>query len=510
MPGIGPEYVTEKTREGNDTLVVIRDGKRLPLHSTAYPSRESESFRENFDPDRYDLLVVLGTGLGYHLTHLREILRRYKAVVLIDALGGLAERIAANPMTRFLTESAAVRLVHGLPAKDAALAAGGMIDLDSARGVSVLEHPASMRIFPDYYGLVKDSLKRRIDRSAGNMATKKRFGMRYLRNALLNLRDAPEDRPVAALTGAFSGYPAVVVSSAPSVMAHIEAIMARRDEAVLVAVDSALPLMRHYGVSPDMIVIVDPQPYVREHILGSDFRDALAVYSLTSMPLPGLFRNRFCSLNSHPVSQIADRLSGGTTGSVDSATGTVAGDALRCALLAGASAVAMAGFDFSFPRYEIYARGTSYQNRYSLYFQNRLKPVESQNLDYIMKSSGAYRVSGKFTRRSLAGYRDSLSRYAGESAGRVFSINGTGLAVPGIPEASLDEFFARWGRGPVPKKELTASVLAKCARLSDFLRPGDVKSAFDDEGIFTAAAEEALGAPAPAQRKRIKALAGRL
>ena len=65
-------YEIIKTRQGLESLVVSAGGKEYPLHSRVNPERDGDLFRGKLDPSRYDLLIVLGTGLGYHLLPVRE------------------------------------------------------------------------------------------------------------------------------------------------------------------------------------------------------------------------------------------------------------------------------------------------------------------------------------------------------------------------------------------------------------------------------------------------------
>jgi hypothetical protein len=151
----------------------------------------------------------------------------------------------------------------------------------------------------------------------------------------------------------------------------------------------------------------------------------------------------YVTLNSHPVSQVIDDLFPGAVGSVDSGTGSVAGDALNFCIYAGFSNIAMTGFDFSFSGNNIYARGTAYQKRYSAYFNNRLHTAETFNADYIFKSSSAFMHKGKYTRKSFIGYKDSMEQFIGKNnISHVYSINGRGIPVKNVEKISLEKFVS--------------------------------------------------------------------
>jgi hypothetical protein len=148
-------YSIVKTTQGQETVFVRSGGRELYLHSKVSPEREADLFAGRFDPGRYDVLIVLGCGLGYHLMPLRELLDRYSEVIIIDVLPGIEKAIDRNGLTSFLATSPRVTILSGTSAADAAAILSAKIDMDRIRGISVLEHPASIRAFGDYYDSIR-------------------------------------------------------------------------------------------------------------------------------------------------------------------------------------------------------------------------------------------------------------------------------------------------------------------------------------------------------------------
>jgi hypothetical protein len=66
-----------------------------------------------------------------------------------------------------------------------------------------------MRLFPAYYGEVKRAIERIIARKAGQGATKKALGLRYLQNAIDNIAGMERARPVSPCSGHFRVSPAL-------------------------------------------------------------------------------------------------------------------------------------------------------------------------------------------------------------------------------------------------------------------------------------------------------------
>lgn len=499
-PGI-ISYKIMKTRQGLDTLVVSSGGKEYPLHSTVNPERDAGLFRGRLDPARYDFLIVLGTGLGYHLLPVREEGGGFRQIILIDILDGISRCISRNSMTSFLMEDSRVTLVEGQSVHDVEIFLAGAMDMDRIKGVSVLEHPASIRVFTSYYDKIKKVIEKLIAIKAGNRATREAFGGLFVRNILKNIGSLGRMKPVRGLYGCAENCPAIVIGSGPSLDEQIPLLKKHKDRAFLIAVDSALPALLGSGISPDMVISIDPQPYCAEHFLNCDMGGAVPVFSISSCPAMVEKYGGCLSLNSHPFAQLTEKVYGDSIGSVDSSTGSVAGDAVNLCLKCGFRAVGLIGLDFSFSDYRIYARGTAYQRRYAGYFQDRFSTVEGSNARYILKSSGGLRHEGKFTRRSFRHYQQALEMFIEKNGiSNLYSLNPRGLPLQGVPLMDIGEYMERFsGSGPV-KKELVKAAWSRSARIDPDPLVNALKSALGT-GIFDGIMEASLGAGAIVGKK---------
>jgi len=486
-------YTIENARDGKPTLRVRAGDRDVLIHSAYHPLADARVLEESFNPDRYDILVVLGAGLGYHLAPLREIAGRYRRVVVIDALPGLEAEIARVPESAFLAAGGTITLLAGLALSAAEEALTPLLDMEDARGIQVLEHPQSLRALPDYYREIRSVIERILNRGAGDLATRSALGLRFFKNAAANLARLGMHRPARTLAGRFAGLPALAVTSGPTLAKHLAELCEHQKRLFIIAVDSALPVLLRAGVAPDFCVSIDPQPYIVEHFMRAPESAALPLVSVTSEPRVFARAPGFVSLNTHPVSQFLEEAFPGAVGSFHSATGTVAGDAVRTALLMGFGAVGLAGFDFSFPSLEIYARGTAYQDRYAAIFQERFSPVETRNLRYVMQSSGGVRAGALYSRKSFLRYRESLEDLVLSKAEcPIQAIAPAGVPLRGAPALSLEEFIARHAGPVIDKRTVVRGVQDGTAPLEDAFTLRDIARLADD-GVTARLAAASLG-----------------
>ena len=491
-------YRIENTRSGLPTLIVETDGRLTPMHSKIDPQREPATAPSDIDPARHDFLVVLGCGLGYGLASLASRIHEFSHVVIVERLAGMKNIISANGNTMFLAGSANVTFIEEQDPAAVQEILGGLISLDTIRGIRILEHPQSLRIFPDYYSEIRRCVTSLIDRKAGSAGAKRVFGSRYLRNGLMNLACKDLFCPVSALFGAYPSMDAVVVTSGPGLEESLDLLRIYQESVLVVAADSSLPVLSGAGIHADYVLAVDPQAYITEHFAGVYRSSPDLILSLSGYAGTASMKRwseggcgLYLSMNSHPLCQIINELFPERIGDLDSRTGNVAGDAVLLALRMNVKRAALVGFDFSFPGGRIYARGSAYQRRYSSILNSRLRPVETSNMNYI-RQGGTVREQNVSTRRSFLQYRGSLHDMARrEGADKLFHVREKGLSIAGMSEVALIDFLRDTNPGcdkTVLRRDLrekgeSLRTGISMRRLRNFLLRDDVFEALLDESL---------------------------
>ncbi len=399
------EYYLELTKEQYHTLRVKgEDGTVRYLHSKYHPTKESAYLKDIVNPLKYDTCIILGTGLGYHLAYLYEIIDSFTQIICIDIHNYLSECEVAIPHNiKSFLQHPKVHTIIVDPHNTSLLFT--MVQLQYTKGVQVIEHPASINAFPNYFTTIKQTLQNIIEKSISNELTVSFFAYRYLKNALCNLIRLPVCYPVVQFKNIHYNEPCIIVAPGPSLDAIAEYIRTSYDTTYIIAVDSAVkPLLQHQ-IIPDYSISIDPQPIVHAHTFGTHVQSRI-ITTLTAHPLT-FASPAILSLNTHPVCQLIEELSPGAIGSIDSKTGTVLGDAIQFALLAGFNPIIIAGADFSFPQLTTYARHTEYHFRYAL-AHNRMSPLETQSVNYIFKSSKRTNVNTQYTRKVFMNYHTAI------------------------------------------------------------------------------------------------------
>lgn len=105
-------------------------------------------------------------------------------------------------------------------------------------------------------------------------------GKKILSNYLANFPALKLARKAVALFGRFKGVPAVICGASPSLEKDIETIRAWENRGLILAGGSALNVLSSFGVQPDMIACIDPEPPLERFL------------AQTAIEVPFFYQNR--------------------------------------------------------------------------------------------------------------------------------------------------------------------------------------------------------------------------
>lgn len=428
-------YSILPSKEAYPTLRVRgEDGTMRYIHSKYYPSKESAFLHDIVNPEKYDSLIIIGIGLGYHLLYLCDKVHLYRQIICIDIHDYLTDAKIPHEIQSFLKHSSIQR--HIVPPGEPEQLLN-VLQLDYAKGVQVIEHPALFNAFPSSLYGIKSIISKIVQKSISHQLTASYFSYRYFKNALLNIRKLHACYPVQQYRNSHSHQPCIVIAPGPSLEGLLQPIYRHREKVCIIAADSAVSILLSHNIQPDYIVSVDPQPIVHAHLFSQHYHCKL-ITTLTAHST-AFCKPAIVSLNTHPVCQLIDELFPHAIGSVDSKTGTVLGDALCFAVLAGFNPIGIAGADFSFPHYTTYSRCTEYQYRYAL-SHTRAVPLETSNINYIMYASRKNVVNQKYSRKVFVQYRDAIdAMFPPETT--VYHIHPIGLKLSTAVHISILDFL---------------------------------------------------------------------
>ena len=196
-----------------------------------------------------------------------------------------------------------------------------------------------------------------------NEEARQRLAPMYLEHTLRNLPALAGSADVSALDGVAAGDPLVVCGAGPSLDRLLPELLAGRDRAWYVALDTSVRPLLAAGIVPDLVVSIDPTPMNGRHLLNLPTRRRpwlVAEMSLDPSAMTGFHRRTFaCRVNRADPWPWLEALDVAPT-SVR-AWGSVLTTACDVVMRMQPSRVAFAAVDLAYTNGQPYCRGTAFE-----------------------------------------------------------------------------------------------------------------------------------------------------
>ena len=454
---LAPEDLIAETAASGDPTLVCRG---VYLHSKRDPRREAQRLVESATGNANaaggngagDPALVLGFALGYAAAALGASAVGKPIIVVEKHPLILKQALALCDLRPFLSQNR-LAFVLGSGDSDGSDTAGVTAALSlfkSTPGVPplVIQNRALTGLDEEWYAAVEERIKTWNSRTNVNRATQKRFGKRWVRNLAQNL-PAVRDLPgISRLEGILKdqNIPVFLAAAGPTLDASGELLGEIAKRCVTVAVDTSLRFLVSRSVEPDFALSVDPQYWNFRHLdRVSAPRTCLVTESAVYPPvLRRRFRQNFLCGSFFPLGRFIEE-------KVDpkgelGAGGSVATSAWDFIRHLGASSIWISGLDLSFPDLKTHFRGAAFEEK-SHTESRRFSPAETWSFralrdgqPFLAKRQGGGTVlTDKRLSLYAAWFESHLARFPSVKS---FTLNGEGLAIPGIATAPVADLLS--------------------------------------------------------------------
>ena len=253
-----------------------------------------------------------------------------------------------------------------------------------------------------------------------------------------------------ALRNAFAGYSALVLGAGPSLEPALEWLKGRRERPLVICAFKALNALTVAGVTPDIVVCMDPKQTLR-HLGTANLRGvaAFAVEMAANAALVEAIVD--CPLLPFLGSDVTVELSR----AVDVANLPIVGTggsavhvALQLAVLFGCTDIALAGADFGFPENRLYASGAGTGDQFKVAADGKSyarQPLDSHFRAGSLLSVPANDGTSIGASVEMIEFRQWTERFiAGASADsaslRFYNVARQGAIIQGAPWIDIAEF----------------------------------------------------------------------
>lgn len=436
------------TADGHvDTQVRTASGAWVRVHSLYAPEAEASGLLDralNGNPVP-PVVAVLGVGLGYVI----DELERRRPDVRIVALELVPEFVERLSIRRDWSE--AIRRGHLVRGVDPQyeLSAPAWPPAATGEAPLIIVHPVLGQHCPAALDRARKAFKQFIFEQRANTEARRRLSGLYLRHTIENLPALVTATDASALDGIAAGAPVVLCGAGPSLDGLLPSLLAHRDRAWFVALDTGLRPLMQAGIVPDIVVSVDPTPLNGRHLIN-----------LPTRARPWLVAEM--SLDPRAISAFAGRIVACRIGRADPwpwlerldlspsrlrVWGSVLTAACDLISRMQASRVVFAGIDLAFTNGQPYCRGTAFEEDWLAQQQrDGLSSIEAvwraRIDDSAAKEPDIYGRSAR-TSPPMIAFRNWVRTVVASAPEREF-INASGAGIlhgPGIAQADIADVF---------------------------------------------------------------------
>ena len=443
-------YTVSSAKNGSPSMEYSDGAIKLRIHSAFSPEDEAAKSTASFSTAGKNIIIIAGAGLGYHVRALKDKFPQTSILVIEHDTEVL--NILKN---YFPATYDAARIVK--PDDDLSFLFESE-DFSSFRGFAHYIHRPSYQINKEYYDRTITEINKYATSKMSDLLTRFEFEERWVENIISNSGYLSSSGSVSSFFGKFSGYPGIIVSAGPSLRKNLSVIKSLENKALIVAVDTAFPVLRNYGINPHFVMTLDAQKHSVKHFLGTDSGEALLIADIVSCPdvlhhyRGGIIlsttskfytdSNGASRKESTPFASVIEKYCG-SIGDIQSG-GSVATSAFDFLLNAGCSQIILFGQDLAYTGREIHSSGT-HHNRHWLTISNRFINLDTINMNVIRKRKIKYMLNIR-KERIVSDFVLNLYKDWFEDASRIVKIpvincGSEGAVIEGAENIMSDDLF---------------------------------------------------------------------
>lgn len=274
-----------RTRTGPLSLRYDRGSKSVHLHSTYDPMTEALTWCQHVGQQDWQIGVIFGLGLGYHVEELARQYPNRTLVVVEPSADVLSTSLQVRDLRSLLNNPRFLLITGTDPHATASLVFEQNLRNEVLQGkIAFLDWPVYRRLWPDFWNKLQRNIGELAQQTLVNISTYKYFSLMWQENFLTNVRASVSDPSAKALYSLFKGKPAILVSAGPSLQKNIHLLKEAKNHALVIAAGSAIGPLLAQGIMPHFVVSYDAAPsnyYVFSHL---DTSEMILLYSAVIYP----------------------------------------------------------------------------------------------------------------------------------------------------------------------------------------------------------------------------------
>ncbi|MFB3787944.1 MAG: motility associated factor glycosyltransferase family protein [bacterium] len=262
----------QDTPSGAPTLIVQTSGKTYALHHPEDPLGHARQWLES-RPEwkKARNIAVLGCGLGYIPILLHRAQPKLQHLFVLEpSLSVFRQALRIAEMQPLLVDPRVHFVVGSEPGAVYKAMLQCLMDL-VANPLFFLGVASITTAFPEWARSAEQEIQDVLRLGKSGLRTKFRDAPLTLHNLFRNLAAVAAAPGLNSLEERLHGVPAIIVAAGPSLKKNIQDLKKAGDHFLIIATDTAFEPLRRAGVTPHLVVTVDPTELNLKHFQTSAY-----------------------------------------------------------------------------------------------------------------------------------------------------------------------------------------------------------------------------------------------
>ncbi len=262
----------QDTPAGAPTLILHTPERAFALHHLEDPASHARQWLES-RPEwkKARNIAVMGCGLGYiPILLYRAQPKLQHLFVLEPSLSVFRQALRVAEMRPLLEDPRVHFAVGSEPGTVYKALLQCLMDL-VANPLFYLAVPSITAAFPLWARSAEQEIHDALRLGKSGLATKFRDAPLTLHNLFRNLNAVAAAPGLNSLGHRFSGVPAIVVAAGPSLRKNLHDLKQAGDQFLIIATDTAFEPLRRAGITPHLVVTVDPTELNLKHFQDTTY-----------------------------------------------------------------------------------------------------------------------------------------------------------------------------------------------------------------------------------------------
>ena len=450
-----PSLLVQSAKNGETTC--SENGKLF--HSSYNPTREAHNSVYSKEVIEKSAIVFYGMGVGYHLSEAANLIlengNTKKLIIIEPNLEYFLASMWLHDWTQIFKVEKLILAIN-CPAEAVLPLIEDTTKINTTlQGVSdafYFEIAAFTQHNQQYFECVKTIISRNKHKNEINAATTKKFGKLWSNNCKKNAEYINKLDFINIYKNKYKDTPFIIIAAGPTLqenLLNLKKLQEEKKKVIIVCVETALKTLIKNGITPDFIILTDPQFWAYKHIAGAQAPQSTLITELSTYPSVFRFNCKKIVLcasqfpNGKEIEQKAG-FSSEQIGDLGSG-GSVASCCWNFAVFAGAKEIYLMGLDLSFPGGQTHIRGSSAEQTWHTK-SNRITNSDKFTTELLHNANVSFGQNYK-NQPVLTDSRMKMfawwfeSRLASLPQIKTFTLSQNGLKIPGIEFINFETFY---------------------------------------------------------------------